>query len=339
MIIVNFKIVFGQEGNEWLQKIAHVFDGKAAATFVVLAGTGIGLISKSAVSQNDLSKIRKIHSKVFKRAFFLFIIGLSYTPLWPADILHFYGVYLVITALLIRATNTVILSSAFILIFVFPLLMLFLNYEAGWDFEALAYTDFWSLPGFFRNLFYNGFHPVIPWAAFMLTGLWFGKLDLHNNATIKKCLWVSASVFISVQLLSYGLSHALSSTPQERQEWLQIIGTSPMPPLPLYMISGNNIAIAVISSSILLGRRYGNNLIMKSLVSTGQLALTFYVAHVIIGMGIIEAINPDRMGDYGILFSLVYALSFSLSCVVFAILWKRWRADGPLEWVMRKILG
>ena len=259
MIIVNFKTVFGQEGNLWLQKIAHVFDGKAAATFVVLAGVGIGLMSKTAIAQNDLLKIKKVRVRVIKRAFFLFIIGLSYISIWPADILHFYGVYLLITALLLHASQKVIMWTAFSLILAFPVLILLFNYDTGWDFEALTYIDFWSPAGFFRNLFYNGFHPVIPWAAFMLIGLWFGRLDLHNNHTIKKSLWISLSVFIATQLLSYFSIYLLASTPQESEELSQVIGTSPMPPLPLYMISGSSIAIVVISSCILIGKKYVNN--------------------------------------------------------------------------------
>ena len=37
MIIVNFKVVFGDSGSNWVKSFASVFDEKAAATFVVLA--------------------------------------------------------------------------------------------------------------------------------------------------------------------------------------------------------------------------------------------------------------------------------------------------------------
>ena len=76
-----------------------------------------------------------------------------------------------------------------------------------------------------------------------------------------------------------------------------------------------------------------------ALNKTGQLALTFYVAHVIIGMGIIEAVNPEKMGNYPIEFSVAYALIFSILCVLFATYWLKSRENGPVEWVMRKIIG
>lgn len=76
-----------------------------------------------------------------------------------------------------------------------------------------------------------------------------------------------------------------------------------------------------------------------ALTKTGQLALTFYVAHVIIGMGVIEAIKPEKMGNYSIEFSVGYALMFSLLCVWFATFWLKSRKNGPIEWLMKKIIN
>ncbi len=59
-IIVNFKIVFGDNGNQILRNVTHLFDGKAAATFVVLAGVGIAFLSNSAIKYNQVEKLRKI---------------------------------------------------------------------------------------------------------------------------------------------------------------------------------------------------------------------------------------------------------------------------------------
>jgi len=338
MIIVNFKVVFGENGNQILKNITHLFDGKAAATFVVLAGVGIALMSNSAVKKNEVEKLNKIKAGIFKRALFLFAIGLSYIIIWPADILHFYGIYMLITLMLLKSATRTILLSALLSVVLYPFLMILFNYEQGWDFTTLEYHNFWSLNGFIRNLFYNGFHPVIPWAAFMLIGLWFGKMNLKDKQFVKKSFWVSLTVFIAVQLISYTLIELLSEgSPVAKTELIDIMGTNPMPPLPIYMFSGSSIAIFIISSCILLANKYEGSRVIDSLYKTGQLALTFYVAHVIIGMGIIEAINPEKMGKYSIEFSFSYALIFSLLCVVFAIIWRKKKPSGPLEWIMRKI--
>jgi len=338
MIIVNFKIAFGDQGSTAYKLFASIFEGKAAATFVVLAGVGMALMSNNAIKNNAKIKIRNTRIRIGKRALLLFVIGLLYTPIWIADILHFYGIYMLITLFLISSSRKLIFNFGLSLIFIYPLLMLFWDYDIGWNFETFVYSDFWSVSGFFRNLFFNGFHPVIPWTSFMLLGLWFGKQDLSDERFIKKSIWVSISVFIVMLLVSKILIAVLSEGSQiNLLELKQVLGTSPMPPLPIYMISGSSIAIFIISISILIARKWENNFIIVALTKTGQLALTFYVAHVVIGMGIIEFINPEKMGKYPIAFSIIYALLFSVFCVLFAVMWTKYKKTGPLEWVMRKL--
>jgi len=338
MIIVNFKVVFGENGLSWVKSFASVFDGKAAATFVVLAGVGLALMTNSAIKNKDLDKLKIVRGRILKRALFLFIVGISYIAIWPADILHFYGIYMAITILLLTSKERTLISTAITLIVAFPILMTFWNYETGWDFNTLDYQDFWTAKGFMRNLFFNGFHPVIPWTAFMLFGYWFGKQDLHNDKFIKKTFWISSIIFVSIQALSYLSISFLSEGNQETaKELTEILGTNPMPPLPIYMFNGSAIAFAIISACIIIAKRFENNKIIDALNKTGQLALTFYVAHVIIGMGIIDAINPAKIGNYSVEFSVVYALVFSLLCIVFAVIWRKYKTSGPLEWIMRKI--
>ncbi|MEM7659037.1 MAG: heparan-alpha-glucosaminide N-acetyltransferase domain-containing protein [Bacteroidota bacterium] len=70
MIIVNFKIVIGQEGASWLEALAGVFNGKAAATFVVLAGVGMALLTNSAIQREDQQKLVQHRNRILKRAAF-----------------------------------------------------------------------------------------------------------------------------------------------------------------------------------------------------------------------------------------------------------------------------
>jgi len=339
MIIVNFKVVFGENGTSWVKSFANAFDGKASAIFVVLAGVGLALMTNTALINDDSQKLKVIRIKIFKRALFLFFLGFSYIPIWPADILHFYGIYIFVILLLLTINKRVVLISSILLILLYPLLMNFWNYETGWDFVTLHYLDFWSLNGFFRNLFFNGFHPVIPWTSFMLFGFWFGKQDLKNDQFIKKAFWVSTTGFIIIQILSNLSILILSKGNKQIAVVLtEIIGTNPMPPLPIYMFNGIAISISVVSACILIGKRNPTNKIILALNKMGQLTLTFYVAHVIIGMGVIELINPKKIGDYPIEFSVVYALIFSFLCVLFALYWLKNRKSGPVESIMKRIV-
>ena len=340
MIIVNFKIVLGENGNPFLRELAQVLDGKAAATFVVLAGVGLAMMSGSALNINDPERLKRIRLRIFRRAVFLFGIGLTYIAIWPADILHFYGIYMLFTLLLLNSKRRTILLSALVLAIIYPVLMVFFEYESNWNFTTLEYQNFWSPDGFLKNLFYNGFHPVIPWTSFMLVGLWFGRKNIRDMKFIKKAVLISLSVFIGTKLISSLLINLLAGgDPGLKTELTEIMGTGPMPPLPIYMVSGSSLAIFVISGCILLAHKYERNKIIDALYKTGQMALTFYVAHVIIGMGLVESIEPQKMGQYSIEFSFLYALLFSLLCILTAVLWRKYKTTGPLEWAMRKLTG
>lgn len=337
MIIVNFKIVLGQSGDSWLKSFAAVFEGKAAATFVLLAGLGLALMTKSAIAQQDAQKLRRARRRIFKRALFLFALGLSYIAVWPADILHFYGLYMLVILTLLKAKPSRLLWAAAAFVLAFPLLFLLLDYGKGWNFETLDYADFWTPEGFVRHLFFNGFHPVVPWTAFMLMGYWLGRQDLYQKAFLKKVLGYSLA---SLVLLSLPWSHWLAGTVQEAEANTLLalfLSSSPMPPLPLYMLTGMSTALAVITACILGAERWAESFLVKALYQTGQLALTFYVAHVIVGMGTVELWSSRPLGSYSAAFSVTYALLFSLGCVLFALLWLRYKKMGPLEWVMRKV--
>jgi len=64
MIIVNFKIAFGDKGNYVYKFFAGLFEGKAAATFVVLAGIGIAFMSNNAVKNKDKQNLKTIQIKI-----------------------------------------------------------------------------------------------------------------------------------------------------------------------------------------------------------------------------------------------------------------------------------
>jgi len=172
----------------------------------------------------------------------------------------------------------------------------------------------------------------------MLVGYWFGKQDLHDINFVKKTFWRSSILFLGIQILSWVIITSLSEgDTKTREELTTVLGTDPMPPFPIYMLNGMAIAMTVISGCILIAKRFENSRITDALNKTGQLALTFYVGHVVIGMGLAEWIVPTQVGEFPVEVSVSYALGFSLCCVLFAVIWRRYKRSGPLEWVMRKV--
>lgn len=339
MVIVNFKIVMGaeQNGPAWLVRLVGRLDGRAAATFVVLAGAGLSLLSQKGRAQGDRDRLAQNRRTLLKRALFLFIVGLLYSPIWPADILHFYGVYIAVAAFLLATPVRQLWCYSGALVLAFVVLFFTLNYDLGWDWKTLTYNDFWTPIGMVRHLFYNGFHPVIPWLAFILVGNMIGRLDMRDPAIQRRVFLLGGGIAIIAEVISKVLIRFLSpgASSADQEAILAIFGTAPLPPMPLYMLASAGTACAIIAASIALGEKYQNAIWIRPFVATGQLALTLYVAHVVIGMGALEAIG--RLENQTLHFSLIASLVFCISSVVYAHLWRKLFKRGPLEAIMRKL--
>ncbi len=340
MIIVNFKVVMVAETDAFLYQMVELLSGKAAALFVVLAGVGITLMYQSAKRKKDFEKIRQVKISLLKRAAFLFVVGLSYYFIWPADILHYYGLYLSIGVLFLSLSRKWLLTISLLLIIGYTALLLFFDYETGWDWHMLEYTDFFTLNGFFRNLFLNGFHPVLPWLAFLLTGIWVGRINFNDAKKRKRVTMLSLIVFIVFKGNSMFLVEKLSSlTPSEALDIEYLFGTTPMPPLFFYMITATSLAILIISVSVYVTNKFSDSLFVKQMISTGQLALSNYFFHVVIGMLFLELFYGKLEYAFTIEFAVGYAILFSVLIVVFSHLWRKKFKQGPLEYLMRKITG
>ena len=93
MIIVNFKVVLGENGLSWVKSFASAFDGKAAATFVVLAGIVILLghyvdlfvmVMPATVGTSWYFGIPELSSVLFFLGLFIYVV---FTALTKAPLL------------------------------------------------------------------------------------------------------------------------------------------------------------------------------------------------------------------------------------------------------------
>ena len=341
MVIVNFRVAMGAEGTgpRWLEILSGFVDGKAAATFVVLAGVGISLFTAQARSGAEPLEQKAARKSLLNRAMFLFLVGLAYTPIWPGDILHFYGVYLALAAFTFLWPNRNLWTGVALANLVFLFLLLTLDYGRGWNWETLDYSGFWTISGMIRNLLFNGFHPVFPWIAFLFAGMWLGRRDLREPRFRMRVLESGVIVLLAGSVASSSLVRAIanirSGKPHEDIEAL--FGTAPMPPNPFFVLVGLGTAFAVIALSVELEGRLSSREWMKALVATGQLSLTIYVAHVVIGMGFLDAVG--LLESQSMAFATVSAVVFILLAVAGAWFWRRRFARGPLETIMRRVTG
>lgn len=207
-------------------------------------------------------------------------------------------------------------------------MLLGLNYEAGWNWDTLEYTDFWTPTGFVRNLFYNGWHPVFPWLAFLAFGMWLGRQSLAEHKTQLKltalgCLWA---------ILVIALGHTLSADPK----LAEISSLTPIPPGPLYILAGIGTSTAMIGATLLVTPWLTRLKIAEWLAAPGRQTLTLYVAHILIGMGVLEGMEKL---DGSLTSKMIFAISigFATLTALYARVWLRINRRGPLESLMRML--
>lgn len=339
MVIVNFNLVLARvDGDSVLSNVLNLLQGKGATLFVVLAGVGISLMIKSSSLNNDKIQLRAKRNVLLKRALFLFVFGLIYMRLWPADILHYYGFYISIGALLMMSRAINLWVVIVLLIFIYPFILDFVDYETGWNWKINEYVDFWTFTGFSRSLFINGFHPVIPWVAFMLAGIWLGRQNINDKSHRNFILWFSVVLFAIVQMGSYKLiDMAIHFAELPIENAIAIHSTEPMPPMPLFMISGISWSFMIIIICVWSAEKMEKKNPLGFLAKTGQMAFTHYILHVVVG--ILSAYLIFGENNLSTLATFLYAISFCGALIVFSVFWRKKFKKGPVSMFMRAITG
>lgn len=315
MVLVNFRLAAGVHGTGDLPSaLTDALEGRAAALFVVLAGLGLGL------GRGDWGEL-------MRRALFLFVIGLLNLLIFEADILHFYALYFLCALPFLRASSRMISSAIGLLLLGSVAAHTVLNYDAHWDWTALQYEDFWTLPGFLLHSFFNGWHPVLPWLGFVLLGVWLARFDLGSTR-------------VQGRLILFGVVAAMvGSVPQHLvsdPDLLPLFDTAMIPPGPTYMIAASGSAVAVIGIVLRLAPRIKALGVAPWLVAPGRQALSLYILHILLGMGLLEAFGKlDGSLSTTEIFGL--SLLFCAASALYARVWALWSSQGPLETLMRRI--
>lgn len=337
MIMVNYKLAMqaDQGGAAWLHKAAGLFEGRASALFVLLAGFGVSLMTMKARSSLDQELVRQSRNSLYRRAAFLFLSGLLLMATgWNADILHYYAVFMLTAGLLITVRDKTLIRLFVILLIGSQAGLVWFDYSKGWDNGFHRYEDFWTLSGFARNLFFNGFHPASPWLCFFLLGLWLGRKPWFKGDRRLKLLLYSLSGAVLLELISYAFIR-WSAPILDSDTAHYLFMTKPMPPTLLYVLSAACTGIAFLVCCFYATEKLAASRWTKWLIHTGQLSLTHYIGHVWLGLGLLEM--AGRLENGSLSFAVLYGCGYFIAAVVFSALWRRWLPRGPIELVMRKI--
>ena len=329
MVLVNFDIAmsYGVQSNEgFFNEFIGQLQGRASATFVVLAGIGLGLSSFKKESQTVNTTV--------KRSIFLLILGLLNMTIFEGDILHYYAFYFLFGVFLLPFGNRALILVISILNLVFFSMMLFIDYESGWNFEELTYSGFWTINGFTRNLFFNGFHPVFPWLGFFLLGILMSRVLLKKRQVqIKMISWGLIAIIFS-EIMSFIISGYVIPADSELQF---LFMTDSMPPMPLYFLAASGSALLTIGLCLLVSEKFRESKFYSLITPAGTQTLTLYVLHIIVGLGFIDAIGFT--GTQTSSQAFVAAIIFCILGTIFAFTWSKWFRRGIFESLMRKLTG
>ena len=310
MVLVNFNVVMGaSDAGSMAGKLIALLEGRASASFVVLAGIGFGLASIRSGAPDTISL-------TLKRAAFLLVAGLLNTLIFDADILHYYAFYFLFGTLCLTLSSTWLVVLILLLNVEFIGMLLVFDYDAGWNWQTLVYQDFWTFAGFLRNLFFNGWHPVVPWLGFLLLGLVISRLDLAATSVKVRLVLLGLIAVSAAELISFASIDLLASGDPELAE---VLSTAPIPPTPLYFLAGAGTASIVIGGCLLAAPPLDRLGLLPFIVPAGRQTLTLYIAHIFIGMSVLELLGLS--GNQSSATSVTAALLFSMCAVVYAAIW------------------
>jgi len=334
MFVVHFGLVMASDPSRpaWARAVLDLLDGRAAATFVVLAGVGLSLRSRRAPAPG-------FGKALVRRGLVLLAIGFANLAIWPGDILRVYGVSLILAVPFVLGSGRRLLLAALGFVLGFPVLMGFLDYGAHWDWATMTYRQLWTPGGIARNLFYDGFRSVFPWTGLLFYGIWLGRLDLRDRATSNRVLLGAGAAVVFAGVVSRACLAHFARHPGGLDEpsILALFGTISMPPLPLFLLSAGGLATFAIALCVRLAESCPAAPWLGPMASTGQMALTWYVAHIVIGLGTVEQLGlatsrPLPVGE-------ACGAGFFAAAVLGSWLWKSRFRHGPLEWAMRRVAG
>jgi uncharacterized membrane protein YeiB len=285
------------------------------------------------VARDGGALVPERRARLIRRNVALLLFGLATLPWWEADILHYIGLYSLLLLPVLTAPARRIGVTIAIVLAVSVTMMVLLPYERGWDWSRLSYRGLWTPDGLVAHTFFNGFHPVFPWVAFPLAGIALGRVDLGSAARVR-ALAIAAGAALAASVALHLLAARLRPTLGDAA---YLLTAQSMPPSCLYVAMGLSTAALTIAACEGAMRAPRLRRLATPLVILGRLALTVYVAHVFVGLGVMDALG--RGEGQPVATAAAAAATFLIASVLAGALWLRRFRQGPLEWLLRAVAG
>jgi uncharacterized protein len=313
-----------------------ILSTRFAATFMLVAGMGVALLTRRSNASCDRAALAVDRWRLIRRGAVLYGAGFLLDWIWPGTILFYYGAAFMIAGVVfhwrtrwIITLGTVAAVSAAVV-----------NWWAVarsvdgnppiWLLSPNT-LDTRSPRGLLLDTFVNGTHPMLPWLAFLCTGIVVGRHIRHLP------LLRTAAVGAAVVAITYAISHLVTNGHGHDPVRVAVFSTSPFDRGFLYTLNALGSAVFVLCVVSWLAERRPHAMAVRVLQVTGQTTLSLYVLHVFVFNTLVHRWHWIR--PTGLDTALVFAFAFWLAAIGLSWMWHTRFGQGPLERVYRRFGG
>jgi uncharacterized membrane protein YeiB len=312
-----------------------VLGTRFAATFVLVAGIGVTLLTNRSRASGDVTAIRTDRWRLVRRGLLLYVGGLVLDWIWPGTILFYYGAMFIIAAWLftLRSRWIAIVGAASA---VAAAAIAWWGAErrrdgapADWLFRPEA-LETHSPRGLVFDTFVNGTHPLFPWLAFLCLGVLIGRL----LPSLPRARLIAAGVVATGA--SYLLSHVVRSGSDDPVRDV-VFSTRWKDRGLLYTVGTAGTAVVAFCVISWVANRFPRAIATRALLAAGRTTLTIYLLHVFVFRLLVDGFRA--IGPTGLDTALTFALTFWIVALIAATAWTEFFGQGPAERLYRRFGG
>ena len=338
MVLVNYTSLMEVDtfSPSWLKPIVYWVYGRAAVVFVMLAGISVSMMASRSTAP---TATRALQKRLFIRSALLLIAGLLLWRWWEADILHFYALFIGVSACTALWPHRRLLRcTALLLLISLPVsAALTASYDLG---DTLAWLDTQN-PVIRLLLDYvtSCYYPLFPWLGIFLGGMVLGRREPTNPYFWRRLCLAGLLICLMAETVS-----ALSMVWAENHEleiegnfWFTFLRSEAFPVTPMFILSAGGSGLVLIGLCRMISSEPSRTAMgMQLLAIFGQLSLTMYMAHIAWGIFYKHWLSGSGTGITS--HQMVLAMGvFDLAGLLFALGWRCYFQRGPLEMLFHRL--
>ncbi len=297
-----------------------------AATFVLVAGVGVTLLTRRSVGDPDA--VRRRRRTLVRRGLVLYGGGLLLDEIWDGTILPYYGAMFVLAAVLFTLSTRWVVAVGVGAALAGALVAWFRLEQrlAGNTTTWLDANGRHSPHGLVLGVLVNGTHPLLPWLAFFCAGIVLGRC-LGRVGWRPLAIGGGAALFVLATVIGTAAGGDRGA----------LLATDPWSRSLVYTASALGTALMAFGAITWLAERHRTSRLVLWLGAAGTLSLTLYVLHALIFDLVVDELGWIR--PTGLDTALVFAGCFWLVGITAAVAWRRRFGSGPFEWLYRWLGG